>query len=104
MGDPADGDLFLKMIGLIQDHHVAPPVPCAQPQCKKVPATGHCSTHVPRCVDKRLDGSSCQTLPIRCDDHNYKCSVPGCRQKPTRCSAHRNSQPNNFEQFSFSSK
>ena len=36
--DPEDGDLFLRMIGLIQDRNIAPLVTCAQPQCKKVQA------------------------------------------------------------------
>jgi len=86
--DPEDGDLFLKMIGLIQDQHVVPPVSCTQSECKNVPSASHCSTHLPKCGH----GNKCENRPIRCEEHYFKCNYQGyCRHKPysTLCSVHR---------------
>ena len=89
--DPEDGDLFLKMIGLIQDRHIAPLVSCAaQPQCKKVPAASYCSAHLPRCVNGCGGSSSCQRPPTGtvCDEHKFPANIPSMPRMGGRPSGH----------------
>ena len=81
--DPEDGDLFLRMVGLIQDRNIAPLITCAQPQCKKAPAASYCSNHLPRCVNDSSSSSSCQKPPTVCQEHKFPASISRLGGRPS---------------------